>query len=103
MKSSAHPRDPNLDSSFWSPSFPVVMAAVVFVLSTLYALTFSHMVYLSLAEQVFPHEHGFPRYAGPPHYHNSVEWALLVAPAAIGWLGLVGSLIFLTRRAREHR
>src|SRR5205823_5958787 len=89
-------------SDRWQLPLGVVVAVVVLVLSALYALTFSHMLYLSLAEQVFPHDHALPRYAGSIHYHNSVEWVLLVIPALIGWLGLAGSLVFLGRYAARR-
>ena len=87
---------------WWQPPFAVLLAMVVLVLSFLYAVTFTRMVYLSLVEQVLPHEHVLPRFAGPPHSHNAVEWVLLVVPALAGWLGMAGSLVFLGRRSRKR-
>jgi hypothetical protein len=83
----------------WRPTFGVALALVILLLSLLYALLFSHMIYDSLVEQVIaPHPHPLPRYAGTIHYHNPAEWVLLTLPALVGWLGALGSMAYLTRR-----
>lgn len=78
--------------------FPVALAAVLFGLSLLYALLFSHMVHVSLVEQVFAVHWHPPRYAGPPHFHNAAEWVLLVVPALVSWTSAVGTGSYLARR-----
>jgi hypothetical protein len=84
---------------WWRPTFGVVLAIVILVLSLLYGLLFSHMIYDSLLEQVIaPHAHPLPRYAGTIHYHSPAEWVLLTLPALVGWLGALGSMAYLTRR-----
>lgn len=80
-------------------SFEVKLALLVLVLSALYAIVFSNLVYVSVMEQHFQSGRPLPRYATPPHLHNAAEWFLLVAPAAIGWLAALGSILFLLRRA----
>jgi len=83
----------------WRPTFRVAIALVILLLSLLYALLFSHMIYDSLVEQVIaPHPHPLPRYAGAIHYHSPAEWVLLTVPALVGWLGALGSMAYLTRR-----
>ncbi len=83
------------------PSFPTTIALTLLVLSVLYAATFSYMLYVSLLEQVISPAGHQPRYAGPPHHHNTAEWVLIVAPAILGWLGIGGSLAYLTRRCLQ--
>ncbi len=79
-------------------SFATKLVLLVLGISALYAAVFSHLVYISLIEQVFsPHTH-LPRYAGPVHYHNSVEWLLLIFPMVMGWAGVVISLRYLIQR-----
>jgi hypothetical protein len=80
-------------------SFEVKLALLVLLLSILYALVFSNLVYVSLMEQHFQAGRPLPRYAIPPHLHNAAEWLLLVAPATIGWLAALGSVLFLLKRA----
>jgi hypothetical protein len=75
-----------------------LIALITLLLSLLYALLFSRMVFDSLMEQVFSTHSHLPRYAGPTHYHNAIEWFLLLFPAATGWIGAVGSLAYLGRR-----
>ena len=87
-----------LDGVWWRPSLAVLMALIALLLSVLYALIFSRLIFDSLMEQVFSAHTHLPRYAGPTHYHNSIEWLLLVFPALIGWVGTVGSLAYLARR-----
>ena len=82
----------------WQLSFGVTMALVLFFVSLAYALTFSHMVHVSLMEQVFAVDAHPPRFAPHVHYHHPVEWFLLFAPAALGWFGTVGSAVYLARR-----
>ena len=86
------------ERDWWTPPFSVTIALVILILSVLYALTFGHMVYDSLMEQVIAPNFNLPRYAGHIHYHNQVEWFLLVSPIVIGLVGIVGSLGFLTQR-----
>lgn len=79
--------------------FEILIALLVLVLSLSYALLFSRMVYDSLIEHFTPsHIHAL-RFAGPPHAHNAIEWALLVGPALIGWVGVALTLRYLGRRA----
>ena len=85
------------------PSFPVVITAVMLALSLLYALTFSYMLELSLQEQLFATAGPMPRYAGPVHHHNAVEWALIVGPAVAGWLGICFCSTLLARRWLSQR
>jgi hypothetical protein len=80
------------------PSLSVTVTWIVLVLSALYALTFSYMLYLSLEEQVFATARALPRYAGPMHHHNAAEWVLIVLPALAGWVGVGFSTTCLTRR-----
>ena len=74
------------------------LALLVLVLSVLYAIVFSNMVYVSVMEQHVLAGRVLPRYATPPHLHNAAEWVLLVAPAAIGWLAALVSVGFLLKR-----
>lgn len=80
-------------------SFEVKLALLILLLSALYAMVFSGLVYVSLVEQHFQGGRPLPRYATPPHFHNAAEWFLLVAPAAIGWLAALGSVFFLLKPA----
>lgn len=82
----------------WRPSLAVLIALIALLLSLLYALVFSRMVFDSLMEQVFTTHTHLPRYAGSTHYHNSIEWLLLVFPALVGWVGTFRSLAYLGRR-----
>ncbi|MBA2447137.1 MAG: hypothetical protein H0V51_03830 [Chloroflexi bacterium] len=83
--------------------FEIGIALLLLVLSLLYALLFSRMVYDSLVEHFTPsHIHAL-RFAGPPHAHNAIEWALLVGPALIGWVGVVLTLRYLGRRSLARR
>jgi len=79
--------------------FGVKLALLVLLLSVLYAVVFSNMVYVSIMEQHVLAGRVLPRYATPPHLHNAAEWVLLVAPAAIGWLATLASCLYLLRRA----
>jgi hypothetical protein len=89
---------------FWRPPpFDITMAVVILLLSLLYSLVYGHMVYVSVVEQVIPHQHYPLRFEGPSHYHNPIEWALLIGPAVTGWLGTFGSLAYLARRLRRTR
>ncbi len=77
------------------PSLEVTIALVVLLLSLGYALLFSHLVWISLAEQ---HLHPSPdrlRFEGPPHFHTTSEWLLLCLPAALGWAGVLGCSSYL--------
>jgi len=87
----------------WLPPFHITIAVLVLVLSLLYGIVYSRMVYISLMEQFIPHQHYPLRCEGPTHYHNPVEWILLVGPAATGWVGTFGSLGYLARRLRRTR
>lgn len=79
--------------------FEILVALLVLVLSLLYAVLFSRMVYDSLVEHFTPsHIHAL-RFAGPPHAHNAIEWILLVGPALISWAGVVFTFRYLGRRA----
>jgi hypothetical protein len=80
------------------PSLPAVVTTIMLVLSLLYALTFTYMLYVSIDEQLVPTPGPLPRYAGPVHHHNGVEWILIVGPAMLGWLGSGFSATFLARR-----
>lgn len=86
----------------WFPELTVAIAIVLLVLSVLYAITFSRMLYISLMEQVIAVDLHPPRYAPHVHYHNGVEWVLIVGPALLGWVGIVGCLTFLVRRWRNR-
>ena len=77
--------------------FGVVIALALLFVSLAYALTFSHMVHVSLMEQVFAVDPHPPRFAPHVHYHHPVEWFLLFAPATLGWLGTLGSGVYLAR------
>jgi len=79
-------------------SFEVKLALLVLLLSVLYAVVFSNLVYASLMEQHFHVGQPLPRYATPPHLHNGAEWVLLVGPAAIGWVAALGSACYLANR-----
>ena len=79
-------------------SFGVKLALLVLLLSILYAVVFSNMVYVSVMEQHVLAGRVLPRYATPPHLHNAGEWVLLVAPAAIGWVAVVASAAYLLQR-----
>lgn len=79
-------------------SFEVKLALLVLGLSALYALTFSTMLYLSFVEEVIRPAAVQPRYAGPPHHHNAIEWVLIVGPAVAGWAGVAGSATYLVRK-----
>ncbi len=78
-------------------SLEVRLALLVLALSIVYALVFSHMVYVSLIEQVVAPDLHPPRYAAPIHYHNAIEWVLLTFPAVAGWLGMATSAAYLVR------
>ena len=80
------------------PSLAVVVSTIMLVLSLLYALTFTYMLYVSADEQLLPSQDPMPRYAGPVHRHNGTEWVLIVGPALLGWLGTGFSATFLLRR-----
>jgi hypothetical protein len=80
------------------PSLPVVIGTIMLVLSLLYALTFTYMLYVSADEQLVPSPGPPPRYSGPVHRHNGTEWVLIVGPALLGWLGTGFSGTFLVRR-----
>ena len=82
----------------WHVPFDVAMALALLFISLAYALTFSHMVHVSLVEQVFAVDPHPPRFAPHVHYHHPVEWFLLFAPATLGWLGTVGSAVYLARQ-----
>jgi hypothetical protein len=83
-------------------SFEVGLGLVLLGLSLLYAVTFSHMLRVSLEEQVFHRDATPPRFIGRAHSHNHAEWVLLAAPAAIGWLGSASSAAYLARRIRTN-
>ena len=87
----------------WPPPFPITIAAVIFALSLLYGVVYTHMVYVSVMEQLVPHQHYPLRFEGPTHHHNPVEWVLLVGPAVTGWLGTFASLGYLARRLLRTR
>jgi hypothetical protein len=78
--------------------FEVVLALVVLTLCLLYGLVFGHMLYVSLMEQVNASHAHLPGSDGRPHFHNPVEWLLLVLPAVIAWSGTISSLRYLGRR-----
>ena len=80
------------------PSLPVVVGTIMLILSLLYALTFTYMLYVSADEQLLSPPGSLPRYAGPVHRHNGAEWVLIVGPALLGWLGTGFSATFLLRR-----
>ncbi len=83
----------------WAPiPLEVRLALLWLVLSVTYASVFSHLVYVSLVEQVWSPNLHPPRYAAPIHYHNAIEWVLLAAPAVVGWLGAAASGIYLLYR-----
>ena len=83
--------------------FEIAIALLLLVLSLLYALLFSRMIYDSLVEHFAPsHIHAL-RFAGPPHAHNAIEWVLLIGPALIGWVGVVLTLRYLGRRSLARR
>lgn len=78
--------------------FDVGLAVGTLVLSLLYAFVFSGMVYTSLIDLVVtPHLHS-PRYAGQVHYHNPIEWLLIVGPMVVASIGVAGSCWYLARR-----
>jgi hypothetical protein len=81
----------------WQLPFGAAMALVLLFVSLAYALTFSHMVHVSLMEQVFAVDRHPPRFAPHVHYHHPVEWLLILAPAALGWVGTIGSAVYLAR------
>lgn len=80
------------------PSFSVTISLIVLGLSLLYLATFGFMLYVSLREQVFLPPAHLPRYAGVPHYHNPVEWVLIVLPVLAGSVGTAGCGAYLFRR-----
>jgi hypothetical protein len=83
--------------------FEIGIALLLLVLSLLYALLFSRMVYDSLVEHFAPsHIHAL-RFAGPPHAHNAIEWVLLLGPTLIGWVGVALTLRYLARRTLARR
>ena len=78
-------------------SFNVKVALLVLVLCLAYAVTYSHLVHISLLDHV-QSDVQLPRYAQPAHVHNAIEWFLLLAPAIGGWIGAIGSGLYLSRR-----
>lgn len=88
-------------SARWT-TFPVVIVLIMLALSALYALTFSRMLYVSLMEQVIAVDFHPPRYAPHVHYHNGVEWLLIVGPALLGWIGVIGCISYLIRHWRAR-
>jgi hypothetical protein len=89
--------------SWWPPSFELSLVLLVFLPSLLYALVFGRMVALSIFEELILPDPLRPRFMGPVHHHNWVEWVLILGPAVIGWLGTLGSLVYLARRWRTSR
>ena len=83
--------------------FEVKVALVVLLLSFLYAVTFTNLVYISLVEQVIHPSLHLPRFAQSPHYHHPLEWLLLLLPAIAGWTGTGGSLLYLLRLLLRSR
>jgi hypothetical protein len=78
--------------------FEIGLALIVLTLCVLYGLVFGHMIYVSLMEQANASHAHLPGSDGRPHFHNPVEWLLLVFPAVIAWSGTLRSLRYLGGR-----
>ncbi len=76
--------------------FEVKVAVLVLALCLPYAVTYSHLVHISLLDHMRS-DIQLPRYAQPAHVHNTVEWFLLITPAVGGWIGATGSTLYLAR------
>jgi hypothetical protein len=98
MDPSSHDHELTSAAEPWRPAFAVTIAVVILFLSFLYAVTFSQMIHHSVMEQFIAPDPNPPRYVGHTHYHNQVEWFLLIVPALIGWVGAAGSAVYLARR-----
>ena len=82
--------------------FQLIVAIVLLALCIGYAVVFTRMVYISVADEYLNAHVHLPRYAGQPHHHNPVEWLLLVTPALIGWVGTVRLARYVTNGMRRN-
>ena len=89
------PRDD--DRAWFSIPFDVGMVVIALMLCVLYALLFSRMVYDSVIEHFFVPA-SLPRYMGPPHTHNPIEWLWLLSGLVLGWGGTLASAGYLAWR-----